>query len=455
MSSRGRTLAAASCASLALQWLCAAALGGRLHPDEIHQYLEPAHRMVWGYGARSHEWFRGMRNVVGPSLVAAPMWACRALGVDDPRAHLALVHAMLAALSLVAVACAYDIARASRDDRAARVAALTLALWIPWDNLAFRTLGETLSTLTTLLALRAVTARSAYVTAGLWLGAGFALRYPAGLFVAGVCAHLAATRAWRPLARVLAGFAVPVLALGALDAHTWGAPWHSLRAYADFNLVQGRAALEYGTRPAWFYLACAMAFAPWPLLLGVAPPRLRDGGVVVTVAAVYLAAMSALAHKEPRFFLTVVPLLVIALAVAWAPATTRRAQVAVALAALQSAAVFAAWRATDVLQRDLHAAALSVGRREDLGALVVVDGYHPGMSRIHRDVPVVFDPRGRPAVALASLDALPAVPVVYALCDASRTPRCDAELTARGFARDGREGRITVWRRSLTARHPR
>ena len=161
MTPRARTLAAASCASLALQWLCAAALGGRLHPDEVHQYLEPAHRMVWGYGARSHEWFRGMRNLAGPSLVAAPMALARALGVDDPRAHLALVHALFAALSLAAVACAYDLALARRDERAARVAAWSLALWLPWDNLAFRTLGEPLSTLAVMLALRALVARGA------------------------------------------------------------------------------------------------------------------------------------------------------------------------------------------------------------------------------------------------------------------------------------------------------
>jgi hypothetical protein len=57
---RGRVLAVAA----AVEVLCAVGVGGRLHPDEVHQYLEPAHRLAFGYGNRAHEWYAGMRNLL-------------------------------------------------------------------------------------------------------------------------------------------------------------------------------------------------------------------------------------------------------------------------------------------------------------------------------------------------------------------------------------------------------
>ena len=56
--------------SAALQMVCAVVIGGRLHPDEVHQWLEPAWRWVVGYGTTTREWYLGMRNVLGPGLVA-------------------------------------------------------------------------------------------------------------------------------------------------------------------------------------------------------------------------------------------------------------------------------------------------------------------------------------------------------------------------------------------------
>ena len=42
-------------------------------PDEIHQSLEPAHRLVFGYGFIAWEFAAGARNWAFPGFVAALM----------------------------------------------------------------------------------------------------------------------------------------------------------------------------------------------------------------------------------------------------------------------------------------------------------------------------------------------------------------------------------------------
>ena len=87
----------------ALQLLCAVVLGGRLHPDEVHQWIEPASRWVDGYGTISNEWYLGMRNVLGPGLVAGVLALCRALHLRGPALTLGVLHVGTALASLRAL----------------------------------------------------------------------------------------------------------------------------------------------------------------------------------------------------------------------------------------------------------------------------------------------------------------------------------------------------------------
>ena len=46
-----------------------------LHPDEIMQYLEPAHRLVFGNGVTYWEHFYGARSWLVPGFVAGVLKA--------------------------------------------------------------------------------------------------------------------------------------------------------------------------------------------------------------------------------------------------------------------------------------------------------------------------------------------------------------------------------------------
>ncbi len=434
--------------ALLAQGASLAALDGRLHHDEVHQYAEPAHRMVWGYGTVTHEWHRGMRNTLAPGALSGLFRAARAVGLDGPWALFLVRHGAMALLSLLTLRAVMDHVRhrTSRDDLA-RFAGITLALSLPWAALAARPLGETLSIAAVMLSLRARD-RDAAVTTGALAGLAFVLRYPAGIFAAAV--GLASPRA---LPRFALGLAIPLGALAALDHRAWGAPFASVRAYAAYNLVQDRARIDYGARPWWFYLACLLAFAPWPMCLGLKGfGSLRRALSTLAPAGVYLLAMSAVAHKEPRFFLTALPLLVAATACA-AGETSRHTRVALGLTVAQGLLVTGVWWHLGIAQGDIARATRAARARPDVAALWVMNASHPGWVNLRRDVPLRADPRERLAVTLASLDLTPAPSAgrVYAICDGRLRPgegaRCVEALRRRGFSAVSPHGRAWLMAR--------
>lgn len=444
-------------AAVYLLALCTAALSlvaldGRLHHDEIHQYAEPAHRMVWGYGSVAHEWHRGMRNTLGPGALAALFALARQLHLDGPWALFALRHGAVSLLSLAGLRAVMDhvFARTGRDELA-RYAGLCVALSLPWAALASRPLGESLSMTAVLLALGAQD-RARWSLAGALAGAAFALRYPAGLFALGLA--LPALKRRGDLARFALGALLPAVVLALADLRAWGAPFASVAGYLRYNLVEGRARIDYGARPWWFYLACFAAFAPWPMALGLKGMKPSRAAIPsLAPAVIYLVAMSLLAHKEPRFFLTLIPLIAVILA-AMSAGLSSRTLAALGLLLTQGLCVSAAWWRLGSFQGDVARATRAASSRADLGALWVMNASHPGWVNLRREVPLHADPRERLAVTLSALDAAAPLPQgrSYGICDgvlrAGERARCENALRQRGFVRVSAHGRALLMARS-------
>jgi GPI mannosyltransferase 3 len=52
-------------------------------PDEYYQALEPAWKLVYGYGETTWEWKEAIRGFLYPSLFASLWWIAKALGIND------------------------------------------------------------------------------------------------------------------------------------------------------------------------------------------------------------------------------------------------------------------------------------------------------------------------------------------------------------------------------------
>src|SRR3989449_8061673 len=113
-------------------------------PDEIYQSLEPAHRLVFGYGLLAWEFIEGARNWTFPALVAAVFEVARVVGLDEPRDYLGLTRLTFSAVGGATAFGAYRLARAyGAGTLSAALGAAGFALAAPVIYLAPRGLRET------------------------------------------------------------------------------------------------------------------------------------------------------------------------------------------------------------------------------------------------------------------------------------------------------------------------
>ena len=301
--------------ALAFAARAAVALSGdfSLHPDEIFQYLEPAHRLVFGNGVTYWEYFYGARAWFVPGLVAGVLKLFDLVGLGEPRWYVGGVELVFCAISLTIPAGMYLAARNHFGETAGRVALLAGVFWYELCGFAHKPMTEFVATGPLLLALW-IAIRPGRVELAAGLGAALLIVLAAAIRlqyapVAAVLFAIVLLRAKHKPALLLTGGAL-VLAVGAFDGATWDAGFfHSYITNIRYNLVIGE--FRAGESPGWQYLAwlatahgglsvlcvLAAAFAPrrYALLLGL--------------AALIIGIHSLQAHKEYRFVFAAVPLL--------------------------------------------------------------------------------------------------------------------------------------------------
>ena len=319
---------------------------GRVHPDEVYQLLEPAFFRARGYGLLAWEWRVGLRNWALPLAFSGLIRLADLLGLADPRAIRAVLALGQAVLHGGMLLAAYRFSERRVGPRAAAFATAVLGLQGSVLIFAGRTLGESLSTAFFVMGCEALDrpgpSRRAGLLGGGFLGLAVVARYGSGVLVAGALLWLLLERRWERLGwTCLAGGGV-ALALGALDAVTWGAPFHSFIAYAEFNVLSGEAARQFGSGPWHDYVKPFLQGLP---LWAWAALALRDRGRSLPALAggLYLAALLATPHKEERFLY---PALVLFSLAALPPLVRRLGAVRPVLQALGALALLAGGLAT-------------------------------------------------------------------------------------------------------------
>ena len=284
-----------------------------LHPDEIMQYLEPAHRLVFGSGVMFWEQFYGARSWLVPGLVAAVLALFDALGLDEPRWYVAGVKLAFCTISLAIPAGMYFFARGHFGEAAARAALVAGAFWYELVGFAHKPLTEFVAT-APLMALLALTVRPAEVarTQAVWPAAALAilagavrLQYvPIAALLLGIVLVRTAKR--MRLVLLAAGL---VLAVGIFDAVAWdGHLFHSYVTNVLYNLILGP--MRAGESPPWQYLEWLVLAGGGLGVLCIAGAAWRPGryGLLLALIALTLAMHSVQPHKEYRFVFAVVPL---------------------------------------------------------------------------------------------------------------------------------------------------
>lgn len=289
--------------------------------DEVFQAIEPAHRLVYGYGLVPWEFQLGMRSWLLPGAVAAAMELARLAG-DGPAYYLPAIAIAFGLLAAAPVVCCFLWCRRWYGLAAACVAAFVVAVAPELVYFGARTLSEVVAAHLLVVAFYLIEpgyrvgARRRLVAAGILFGVVCLLRIHLAPAVA-VILLWSAARDWRWRLYPLIGGGLIALAGGAaLDWLTLNAPLASVWRNLLYNVFLGVSA-DFTTGPWYYYLADELGIwqgaAPFALLLVALGARRLP--VLLAAAVVVIAVHSGIAHKEYRFIYPAVVLLMILAAV--------------------------------------------------------------------------------------------------------------------------------------------
>ncbi len=285
-----------------------------LHPDELMQYLEPAHRLVFGNGIVFWEYFYGARSWLVPGVIAGVLWLCSLIGLDSPQYYVAAVKLVFCALSLVIPWGMYLFCRRHWGESSARLALVLGVVWYELVGFAHKPMTEFVATalLCVLLAIMPLHAPSrawrGWAVAGAVGMMAVAVRFQYAPLI-GMILLVGLYRAHaRERLAMIGGGAMVVCAVGALETWTWGMPFHSYWFNAVFNFVYNRFRMEESS----------LWLIPWQLLhascglFAVAVASLvgnvrRRGFVFVLLLLVVIPHMLS-THREYRHVFAAVPL---------------------------------------------------------------------------------------------------------------------------------------------------
>ncbi|HTT78598.1 MAG TPA: mannosyltransferase, partial [Stellaceae bacterium] len=226
--------------------------------DEIFQTIEPAHRLVYGYGLVTWEFRVGMRSWLLPGAIAGLIEIARVFG-DGPRYYLPAIATALGLLAAAPVVCAYLWCRRECGLAGALVAAAAVAVAPELVYFGARALNGVVAAHIFVIALYLTApghpvGRRRQFAAGVLLGLACLLRLqlaPAAALVA-----LWPGRGdWRARCLALVAGGAAALAGGAmLDWLTLGYPLASVWRNLYYNLYLGISS-GFSVAPWWFYLA--------------------------------------------------------------------------------------------------------------------------------------------------------------------------------------------------------
>jgi hypothetical protein len=395
-------------ATLVWKWLYATAVGALVlrliaavwsvrvgHPDEIFQYLEQAHRLVYGYGFVPWEYQFGVRNWLLPGTLGGFLEALRLVHIDSPAAYIPLLNSVFAVVSVSVVFSSYAIGRSLFGETAGRAAAVVAAIW-------HELLYASISPRPEILGAYAIFGALAFCVTGpgmrraIWiglvLGAAIALRPQYAIPAAAMWAYtLFRWERQHAFPLTIACLAVPSVA-GLLDWWFWGEPFVSYFNYFEFNSTYGVSDL-FGDKPIYWYAVrltvASLGLYPVAIAYGVIIWR-RAWPLLLLIACV-LIPHSLIGHKEDRFvFLAILPVLPL-----FADMVVNRIAWMRSIAVVWIGAVVVLGTAYGgVLKRDDHLNAwLDLSRRNDVKAVLDLTGPYwasGGYYYLHHDVPVYF-----------------------------------------------------------------
>ncbi len=309
---------------LAAAWVTrvAVALTGDfiLHPDEIYQYLEPAHANVFGNGLYTWEFAAGARSYLIPGFVTGVLYMFKILGLDSPNYYIPGVKIVFCTISLLLPASMYFFARNTWNERAGVIAFLLGCFWYEFVGFAHKPLSDMTSCYLIAAAMACASDRdkrpAMLALSAALMALSFGIRFQTVILTvpfALLCLiDLNFRQRMTYVVTGIAGLAV----VGVLDHVAWGGLFHSVMLNIQSNLEANKL-LDLSYQPPahqfllWFTVASSGLF--W-VAMAFALKNFKRYGMCLLLLTLFFATHSLLLHKEYRFAYPWLPLWLMAAA---------------------------------------------------------------------------------------------------------------------------------------------
>ncbi len=217
-----------------------------LHPDEIMQYLEPAHYAAFGNGVLFWEYLGGARSWLIPGTIAVLLKSLDAIGLGQPSVYIPVVKLFFCLVSLLLPWAMYRFTRITVGEQAGRLALLFGCFWYELVAMAHKPFTEFVGTAIFMTALALCVGRRAEQRGNLFaIGLLAALVGAVRLQYAPIALALLLLRSANlcrnQMMSLWAGALATTVMVGIFEWQTWGAPFHSylLNFVVNLNLNFG------------------------------------------------------------------------------------------------------------------------------------------------------------------------------------------------------------------------
>ncbi len=299
-------------------------------PDEFYQSLEPAHRMVFGYGHLSWEWEHGLRSYVYPLAFALLFLLLRLLRMDGRFLVISCPRMFQSFLGALGDIHLYKLTKRLYGER---VAIWTLAsYWLSWFGFFCtpRTLANSTEAVVLLIGLYYYNWPDGYLYKVerrrqknkrkedrmylLMACVSTLIRPTASLLWIPLCLwHLKRVPNKSSfLLEAVVSVGLPAMVVGIyVDRMCYGRWLFSLWNFAEFNVFSGGSS-HFGSHPWHWYASQGIPSVLTIHIIPVALGVIKSGKkAIFWLCLWYILFHSILAHKEQRFLLPLVPLLCI------------------------------------------------------------------------------------------------------------------------------------------------
>ena len=286
-----------------------------IHPDEIMQYLEPAHGLVFGNSISYWEYYYGARSWIVPSVVATVLFLCKIIGLDTPLFYIAAVKLFFCALSVAVPFSLYVIGRRMFGEQSGRVVLVLSVFWYELIGFAHKPMTEFVATsILMLLALytlrpQRLSLQQAVIATALAVfvvAVRFHYALAAGLIMLVPFVQSA------PLTRIamVAAAGAAFLLVGIFDYFTWGSFLHSYLLNFNVNLLLNAGRGEESS--AWHFIGWLVVASGGIFLCAFFSMfnYQRRLFLLLLVAAILIPHMTQ-AHREYRFIFAALPFLLL------------------------------------------------------------------------------------------------------------------------------------------------